>query len=77
MAEGALRHAPVEVAIAITGIAGPDGGTAEKPVGLVYLAVALKTGATRVRECRFGDIGRSEIRLASLRAALGAVAQKH
>ncbi len=73
MAEGALRHAPVEVAIAITGIAGPDGGTAAKPVGLVYLAVARKAGATRVRECRFGDIGRSEIRLASLRAALALV----
>ncbi len=70
MAEGALRHAPVDVAIAITGIAGPDGGSAEKPVGLVYLAVALKTGPTRVRECHFGDIGRTEIRLESVRAAL-------
>jgi nicotinamide-nucleotide amidase len=70
MAEGALRHAPVEVAVAITGIAGPDGGTAEKPVGLVYLAVALKTGTTRVIECRFGSIGRGEIRLASLHAAI-------
>jgi len=70
MAEGALRHAPVGVAISITGIAGPDGGSAEKPVGLVYLAVALKTGPTRVRECHFGDIGRTEIRLESVRAAL-------
>ncbi len=70
MAEGALRHAPVDVAIAITGVAGPDGGTTEKPVGLVYLAIALKTGAMRVRECRFGDIGRTDIRLESVRAAL-------
>lgn len=70
MAEGALRHAPVEAGVAITGIAGPDGGSAEKPVGLVYLAVALKSGTTRVIECRFGNIGRGEIRLASLRAAL-------
>ena len=70
MAEGALRHAPVEAGVAITGIAGPDGGSAGKPVGLVYLAVALKSGTTRVIECRFGNIGRGEIRLASLRAAL-------
>jgi nicotinamide-nucleotide amidase len=70
MAEGALGQAPVEIAVAITGIAGPDGGTPAKPVGLVYLAVAIKTGATRVRECRFGAIGRTEIRLGSLREAL-------
>jgi nicotinamide-nucleotide amidase len=73
MAAGVLRHAPVDVAIAITGVAGPDGGTAEKPVGLVYLAVALRNGATRVRECRFGDIGRTDIRLESLRAAMALV----
>jgi nicotinamide-nucleotide amidase len=70
MAEGALRQGPVDMAVAVTGIAGPDGGTAEKPVGLVYLAVAFKGSATRVRECRFGSIGRREIRLASVGAAL-------
>lgn len=70
MAEGALARAPVDVAVAITGIAGPDGGSAAKPVGLVHLAVATKDAATRVRECRFGSIGRLEIRLASLREAL-------
>ncbi len=70
MAEGALTHAPVDVAVAVTGIAGPDGGSAEKPVGLVYLAVARKGAGTQARECRFGSIGRTEIRLASLREAL-------
>jgi nicotinamide-nucleotide amidase len=70
MAEGALARAPVEVAVAVTGIAGPDGGTPEKPVGLVYLAVAVKGAGTRVRMCRFGSIGRTGIRLASLREAL-------
>jgi nicotinamide-nucleotide amidase len=70
MAEGALAHAPVDIAISVTGIAGPDGGTAEKPVGLVYLAVAVRDAGTRARTCRFGGIGRTEIRLASVREAL-------
>jgi len=70
MAEGALAHAPVNMAVAVTGIAGPDGGTADKPVGLVYLAVAMKEHRTLVRECRFGAIGRCEIRLASVGAAV-------
>ena len=70
MAEGALAQAPVDVAIAVTGIAGPDGGSAEKPVGLVYLAVARKGHATLARECRFGSIGRTETRLASLSDAI-------
>jgi nicotinamide-nucleotide amidase len=70
MAEGALAHAPVEVAIAVTGIAGPDGGSVEKPVGLVYVAAASKGAAPLVRECRFGSIGRTEIRLASVKAAI-------
>jgi nicotinamide-nucleotide amidase len=70
MAEGALAHAPVDMAIAVTGIAGPDGGSVAKPVGLVYLAVASRGEATHVRECRFGSIGRSDIRLASVREAV-------
>jgi nicotinamide-nucleotide amidase len=70
MAEGALAAAPVDLAVAVTGIAGPDGGSPEKPVGLVYLAVAMKGAPTRTRACRFGSIGRTEIRLATLREAL-------
>jgi nicotinamide-nucleotide amidase len=70
MAEGALERTPAHIAISVTGIAGPDGGSTEKPVGLVYLAVAARGEATRLKECRFGNIGRSEIRLASVREAL-------
>ena len=75
MAEGALAHAPVDIAVSVTGIAGPDGGTAAKPVGLVYLAVARKGHATHARECRFGSIGRTEIRLASVREAVALAAR--
>lgn len=70
MAEGGLARAPVDLVIAVTGIAGPDGGSAEKPVGLVYLAVASRLGPTLMRECRFGSIGRAKIRLASVRSAV-------
>lgn len=70
MAEGALAHAPVDIAISATGIAGPEGGLPEKPVGLVYLGVARKGQATHARACRFGDIGRTAIRLASVREAI-------
>jgi nicotinamide-nucleotide amidase len=75
MAKGALAAAPVDLAVAITGIAGPDGGSAEKPVGLVYLAVAMKSGKTQAIACRFGSIGRTEIRLASLRESLDLMRQ--
>ena len=70
MAEGALTNTPAHIAVSVTGIAGPDGGSPEKPVGLVYLGVASQGESTRVRECRFGDIGRHEVRLASVREAL-------
>lgn len=74
MAEGALQRTPVHIALSITGIAGPDGGSAEKPVGLVYFAVAARGETTRVRECRFGNIGRRAVRLASLREAIDLMA---
>jgi nicotinamide-nucleotide amidase len=70
MAEGAIRNSTAQLAVAVTGIAGPGGGTEEKPVGLVHIAVARAGEPTLHRECRFGDIGRSEIRLASVAAAL-------
>src|ERR1700734_3057817 len=67
MAEGALRASCAEVAVSVTGIAGPDGGTAAKPVGLVHFACARRGRATVAREERFGAIGREEVRLASVR----------
>jgi nicotinamide-nucleotide amidase len=70
MAEGALAHAHADVAVAVTGVAGPGGGSAAKPVGLVHIAAMRKGGDVLHRECRFGDIGRGPIRLASVEAAL-------
>jgi nicotinamide-nucleotide amidase len=70
MAEGALARSRADASVAITGISGPGGGSAEKPAGLVHFAAARRGGATLHRECRFGDIGRSEVRLASVRTAL-------
>jgi nicotinamide-nucleotide amidase len=69
MADGALRHARAQLAIAITGIAGPGGGSAEKPVGLVYIALASSDGITS-HEFRLGDIGRAQVRLATVQEAL-------
>lgn len=74
MADGARNTAHVDYAVAVTGIAGPDGGSDKKPVGLVYLAVSSEL-ATVVIEHRFGDLGRDEIRKASVRAALDLVLQ--
>lgn len=70
MAQGALRASRADMAVAITGVAGPGGGSDEKPVGLVHLAVARRGAQTSHRECRFGDIGRSAVRHATLGVAL-------
>jgi nicotinamide-nucleotide amidase len=75
MAAGALRASAGDVAVGVTGIAGPAGGSAEKPVGLVHLAVAGPGAQMRHRECRFGDIGRSGIRLAAVRDALALIGE--
>ena len=70
MAKGVLAHAPADLAVAITGIAGPGGGTAEKPVGLVHFAAAARDGRLVHREERFGDVGRAEVRLRAVAEAL-------
>lgn len=70
MAEGALHASRADIAVAVTGIAGPGGGSAEKPVGLVHFAVAVRGASTVHAERRFGDIGRSAVRLATVQAAL-------
>ena len=57
------------VSVAVTGVAGPGGGSAEKPVGLVHFAATGPTGLVH-REERFGDLGREAVRLAALRVAL-------
>jgi len=69
MAQGAAQNAPADCAIAVTGIAGPDGGTPEKPVGLVYIAVQVD-GVCRVQECRFPNVGRTSVRLRAAQTAL-------
>lgn len=70
MAQGALAHSYADLAVAVTGIAGPGGGSAQKPVGLVHIAAARKGASVIHRECRFGDIGRNTIRIATVDAAL-------
>lgn len=71
MAAGALESSRASVAVAITGIAGPGGGSADKPVGLVHFGLAVRGGGARHLERRYGDLGRAEIRRAAVADALG------
>lgn len=70
MAEGAIRNSRADIAVAITGVAGPGGGSAEKPVGLVCFAIARKDQATLERRQQFNDGGRTAIRQDATRMAL-------
>ncbi len=70
MAQGAIAHSAADLAVAITGIAGPSGGTPEKPVGLVYFAALRRGGDMRLVKRQFPDEGRSAIRLAAAAEAL-------
>lgn len=70
MVQGALKHSLAHLVVSITGIAGPGGGTAEKPVGLVHFAAAARNGRLVHHEGRFGDPGRSEVRRLSVLQAL-------
>lgn len=73
MAEGALAHSCAGVSVAVTGVAGPGGGSEQKPVGLVHIASARKGQPTLHRECRFGPLSRAEIRHATVLAAFDLV----
>ena len=73
MAEGALARSRAGVTVAVTGVAGPGGGSDEKPVGLVHIASARKGYTTLHRECRFGQKTRADIRHATVLAALDLV----
>jgi len=70
MVAGALVNSRADLAVAVTGIAGPGGGSAEKPVGLVHFGGRHYKGAMIHREMNFGDIGRHEIRMRSVEVAL-------
>jgi nicotinamide-nucleotide amidase len=70
MAEGAVNNSHAHAAVAVTGIAGPGGGTRMKPVGLVHIAAAREGRSILHEVHRFGDIGRTEVRLLTVEAAL-------
>jgi nicotinamide-nucleotide amidase len=77
MAAGALWRSKASVSVAVTGIAGPGGGSEDKPVGLVHFAIARRVSVSREQldfkalhhEEQFGDIGRAEVREASVATA--------
>ena len=70
MAQGALARSHADIAVSITGIAGPGGGSSEKPVGLVHFACARRGVSVTHLERRFGDLGRDAIRARSVLEAL-------
>jgi nicotinamide-nucleotide amidase len=74
MAIGALKHSPADVAVAVTGIAGPGGGTEAKPVGLIYLATARRGGDPMIERHQFHG-SRAEIRQATVERALEMLAE--
>ena len=73
LAAGALMRSRAHVSVAVTGIAGPGGGSADKPVGLVHLAARCRDGRIIHREMRYGDLGRDGVRLATVGTALGMI----
>jgi nicotinamide-nucleotide amidase len=75
MATGALERSGADVTAAVTGVAGPGGGTVQKPVGLVYFAATRRSGPLLSRERRYGDLGRAEIRRRSVLEALAMLAE--
>jgi nicotinamide-nucleotide amidase len=75
MAIGLLQRCPADVAVSITGIAGPGGGSDAKPVGLVHFGCARRGAHLTLVEKRFGDLGRTRVRLAAVTVALDLLLQ--
>lgn len=75
MVHGALFRSRAAIAVAVTGVAGPGGGSVEKPVGLVHLAAKSRSGDLIHRKMLYGDIGRDQVRLATVRMALEMIAE--
>ncbi|KTC85793.1 MULTISPECIES: CinA family protein [Legionella] len=70
MALGALNHSPAHFSLAVTGIAGPDGGSLEKPVGTVWFAWAMAKFPVRSLHCHFHNASRQEVRRLACKQAL-------
>lgn len=70
MAEGALAYSQASLAVSVTGIAGPGGGSADKPVGLVWFGLAQNGKPTRTVSRKFGDVGRNRVRALTVEQAL-------
>ncbi|MGE4248596.1 MAG: CinA family protein [Parvibaculaceae bacterium] len=73
MAEGALENSLADIAVSVTGIAGPGGGSPEKPVGLVHFACAVRGAPTQHRRFVFARADRHQVRMKSVAAALALV----
>jgi nicotinamide-nucleotide amidase len=73
MAKGALKNSLADIAVSITGIAGPGGGSKAKPVGLVYFAAARRGGKSLAQRRLYGEIGRSRVRALSVVQALSMI----
>jgi nicotinamide-nucleotide amidase len=76
MAEGAVARSNADLTVAVTGIAGPGGGSPDKPVGLVYLATARRDGGSETWRMTYGDLGRDGIRAATVMTALEMLAKR-
>ena len=73
MVKGALKNSLADIAVSITGIAGPGGGSKEKPVGLVYFAAGRRGGKRLAQRRLYGEIGRSRVRALSVVQALSMI----
>lgn len=73
MAEGAMANSRANISVAITGVAGPGGGTRMKPVGTVHIACARENRAVLHEMLQLGDIGREGIRMAAVETALNLI----